>query len=65
LSNSYTCDQQDVINQLRDFLWIRDVSILIRYFFLKNNDNQRRRYGGGEAGVGLEHDLLERGRRRE
>jgi hypothetical protein len=65
LSNSYTCGQQDIINQLRDFLWIRDVSILIRHFFLKNNDNQRRRYGGGEARVGLEHDLLERGRQRE
>jgi hypothetical protein len=65
LSNSYTCGQQDVINQLRDFLWIRDVSILIRHFFLKNNDNQRRRYGGGEAGVRPEHDLHERGRRRE
>jgi hypothetical protein len=26
---------------------------------------QRRRYEAGEAGVGLEHDLLERGRRRE
>jgi hypothetical protein len=38
LSNSYTCGQQDVINQLRDFLWIHDVSILIRHFFLKNND---------------------------
>jgi hypothetical protein len=38
LSNSYTCGQQDVINQLRDFLWTRDVSILICHFFLKNND---------------------------
>jgi hypothetical protein len=64
LFNSYTCGQQDVINQLRDFLWIRDVSIL-HHFFPKNNDNQRRRYGGGEAEVGLEHDLLDRGRRRE
>jgi hypothetical protein len=33
LSNSYTCGQQDVINQLRDFLWIRDAP-----FFPKNND---------------------------
>jgi hypothetical protein len=65
LSNSYTYGQQDVINQLRDFLWIRDVSILIHHFFLKNNDNQRHRYGGGEAGVRPEHDLHERGRRRE
>jgi hypothetical protein len=38
LSNSYICDQQDVINQLRNFLWIHDVSILIHHFFLKNND---------------------------
>jgi hypothetical protein len=34
-------------------------------FSPKNNDNQRRWYGGGEAGVGPKHDLLERGRRHE
>jgi hypothetical protein len=52
LSNSYTYGQQDAINQLRDFLWIRDVSILIRHFFLKTMITNVT--GMGEVRLGLD-----------